>query len=93
MQVYGVTAQQDNYSALYQKAKETPQINYIGSLPQLQLAAALRKCSIFAYPNIFPETSCISVMEAMAAGLFVITSELGALPETCLNMAKINQPY
>jgi len=82
MGVYQVPEPADDYRVLYELARALPDCEYLGSLPQPTLAEALSEADILAYPNIFPETSCISVMEAMAAGCLVVSSKLGALPET-----------
>ena len=37
---------------------------------------------LFVYPSIFEETFCASALEALSAGLHVITTNFGALPET-----------
>lgn len=92
MQVYGLSPEQDEFKHLYTLAKDMGGVNYHGSVPQSQLAEAFRLANIFSYPNVFAETSCISVMEAIAAGLHVVTTNLGALPETCAGMADIVEP-
>ena len=43
----------------------------------------LKKMHIYAFPSVWPETSCISAIEAMAAGCQIVASNLGALYETC----------
>lgn len=53
-----------------------------GNVTQKQLAQEMQKSGILAYPNTFEETSCITAMEAQAAGCVVVTSNIGALPET-----------
>ncbi len=82
MGVYQVPDATDDFRILYDLARALPGSEYVGSLPQTALAQALAETDILAYPNIFAETSCISVMEAMAAGCLVVSSKLGALPET-----------
>ena len=53
-----------------------------GRVGQQDLAMAFLDSSLWLYPTNFHETSCITAMEAQAAGVFSVTSRLGALPET-----------
>jgi glycosyltransferase involved in cell wall biosynthesis len=91
MQVYQVPEANDLevYGNLYQKLKALKGVSYFGSLSQTKLADRLKRALILTYPNTFPETSCIAVMEAMAAGLYVVTSDLGALKETLSGYGKL----
>jgi glycosyltransferase involved in cell wall biosynthesis len=83
MKVYDPKEQTDDaYIPLYEKAKSLPGIQYHGSLSQSELRNVAQQCRVLAYPCVFPETSCITAMEAMAAGCVVVSTTLGALPET-----------
>ena len=80
------------YQQLYDKCSELPGVVYRGSIPNDELRKELHSFDILAYPNTFEETSCIAVIEALSAGLRVVTSNLGALPETTEGWARM-YPY
>ena len=72
----------NRYAELYRQCLATPGVEYAGPVSQPELAAALRDAAALAYPSTYPGTSCIAALEAMALGATVITTRLGALPET-----------
>ena len=68
---------------IFNECKNTKNVNYFGFINNKKVIELLKKMHIFAYPNIWPETSCIAAIESMAAGCEVVTTNLGALYETC----------
>lgn len=64
------------------KIEATPRVEYVGRLPQDELARRYSQTVIWPYPTSYWETSCISAMEAMAGGCIPVCSSVGALKET-----------
>tara|TARA_Y100000590_G_scaffold420116_1_gene522474 strand:- start:4798 stop:5781 length:984 start_codon:yes stop_codon:yes gene_type:complete len=77
------------YEELFDECKNTKNVNYFGFLKNEQIIEKLKKMHIFAHPSIWPETSCIAAIESLAAGCEVVTTNLGALNETCSPFGKI----
>ena len=75
--------EKDKFEVLFDKCKNTPNVNYLGYADNDSVRAAVQRAHIYAYPSIFEETSCLAVIEAMSAGCHVVTTNYGALPETC----------
>jgi glycosyltransferase involved in cell wall biosynthesis len=89
MAVYQAPPEADRFRPLYDLARGTKGVEYVGSVGQARLAHELIGTAALAYPSTFAETSCIAAIEAMAAGAAVFTSSLGALPETTQGHAAI----
>ena len=85
--IYGWDARDEQYKSLFRRIEDHPNMTYHGYQPNDVVRDALKKAHIYAYPNIWPETSCISVLEAMSAGCNVVCPNFAALPETCANFA------
>lgn len=67
---------------LIDKIRRTDGVTMHGRINQDQLAREFMRSGVWAYPTGFTETSCITAMEAQAAGCRIVTSPLAALNET-----------
>lgn len=74
---------QGKFDWLWERCRNTPGVTLHGYASNDLVREYLTRAHIFAYPNTFEETSCISAIEALTAGCKVVTSGHGALPETC----------
>ena len=93
--VYGEDFKNQNdkyYQGLYDQAKQLPNVSYIGYKPNEYIKENLKNYDVYVYPSIWEETFCISALEAMAAGLYTIVTNNGALFETCSEFA-IYMPF
>jgi glycosyltransferase involved in cell wall biosynthesis len=64
-------------------------IRITGRLPKRQLAAEMLASSLCLYPNDFWETYCLTALETQAAGVPMITTDLGALSTTLSHTGNI----
>ena len=82
--IYGPQWEERNkpYERLFDLCREHPQINYHGWTPNEEVRAAYQRAHIFAYPCIWQETSCRSLIEAMSAGCVCVHPNFSALAET-----------
>jgi len=85
--IYGWEQRDEPFQLLFDRCRNNPKITYHGAKPNSEVREALKKSHIYAYPSIWPETSCLSVIEAMSAKNLVVCPNFAALPETCSNFA------
>ena len=90
-EAYGWKDRDKEFEDLFNNIREHPQMTYHGYQPNEKVREALQEAHIFAYPSIWPETSCIAVIEAMSAGCQVVCPNYAALPETTANFETMYQ--
>ena len=93
--IYGNGFYKENepvFKGLFERAKNTKNVNYKGYAENREIRKAVQQAHIFSYPSVFEETSCIAAIEAGAAGCKMVTTNFGALYETCGEFATM-VPY
>lgn len=73
---------------VYKELKSLPGVEYSPCIDREELLPHIQDAAFFIHPNVWEETFCVSLAEAMSCGCFPITSALGALPETSNGMGK-----
>lgn len=81
--IYGKEFLKNKFDWLFDRCRSIKNVNYRGYALNKAVRKAVQNAHIFSYPSTFEETSCLSAIEAGAAGCRIVTTDLGALPETC----------
>ena len=86
---YGRVSDMDRDISFYDYQKlvmaevdKDPRIAYHGRMTGADLANLMKGSKVWLYPTRFNEISCMSAMEAQAAGCAIVASDTGALAET-----------
>ena len=83
--IYGWESRDEPYTGLYKNIEGHPKMTYHGVQPNEVVLEALSNAHVFLYPNIWKETSCIALIEAIKSQMICIHPNYGALPETAQN--------
>lgn len=89
--LYGWPERDAEFQQLFDACKAHPKITYHGAIPNDVLRERMKNIHIMALPSVWKETSCISLMEAMSAGMLAVHSNYGALYETAANWTYMYQ--
>ena len=88
---YGNTGNEDHFvRSLKDKAKRIEdKIVFTGFIPYCQIPDYLHLADIAALPSMWDEPFGLTIVEAMAAGLPLVTTRSGGIPEICEGVATI----
>ena len=79
MSLYGPS--NDPFIEIYDYLKKLPNVEYSAAVDQEELVSHYQDAAFFIHPNIWEETFCVSMAEAMRSGCYPIITNIGALDE------------
>jgi len=92
MDLYGNCKNHDHEDGFMMRAieelKSLPNVLYSPCIDRNDLVEHVKDAAFFVHPNVWEETFCVSMAEAMASGCFPIVSDIGALREISFDRGK-----
>lgn len=88
---YGWPERDEPFKELFGKIEAHPAMTNHGFQSNEAIRTILTESDIFAYPSVWPETSCLALIEAMSAGILCVHPNFGALAETAANWTMMYQ--
>ena len=76
------------YIEAIEELKELQGVEYSKCIDREELLPHIQDAAFFMHPNLWEETFCVSMVEAMACGCYPIVSDIGALREVSFNRGK-----
>ncbi len=71
-----------------EELKTLPGVEYSPCIDREELLPHIQDAAFFIHPNVWEETFCVAMGEAMACGCYPITSDIGALSEISFGRGK-----
>lgn len=87
--LYGWSEKNSIYQRIFDDIDEHPKMFNHGTVPNQEIQNRLLDAHVFVYPSIWPETSCLCLIEAMVAGCHCIHSDFAVLPETAMGYTQM----
>ena len=76
------------YIEAIEELKNLSGVEYSKCIDREELLPHVQDAAFFMHPNLWEETFCVSMVEAMACGCYPIVSDIGALREVSFNRGK-----
>ena len=73
---------------VYKELQSLPGVEYSPCIDREELLPHIQDAAFYIHPNVWEETFCVSLAEAISCGCFPITTDMGALPETSFGRGK-----
>jgi glycosyltransferase involved in cell wall biosynthesis len=67
--------------SIYYQLEKDKRVNFYGKTPKKVIKKFLDESHIYAYPTVYKETFCISLIEGLSANCLSIFPDLGVMPE------------
>lgn len=85
--IYGWNERQQEFenSSLYKRMNQHPRIQNLGFTKHDELLKSFSQSHIFAYPCVYKETFCLSLLEALSSKCLAVHPDYSCLPETASN--------
>jgi UDP-glucose:(glucosyl)LPS alpha-1,2-glucosyltransferase len=90
-ELYGWKERDSEHTELFDMIDSHEHMTNHGTVSNKEIREALKESHILGYPSIWPETSCMVLMESMSAGLVCVHSNYAALYETAANWTQMYQ--
>lgn len=68
--------------AFREKWLDYPEVAFLSAIPRRELVVEEMKAQVLSYPCVYDELFCVSVAEVQVAGVYPVTSEIGAMKTT-----------